>query len=273
VTLFLEALRCARLGPVLPLEPRGKNPLARLVRHGVGHATTDYEVLRDWWGRAPDANVGIACRDLLVVDVDVRHGGDAELALLLAEHGPFPRTPTARTGSGGTHVLFRRPAWPLLAKLRTGVDLVHGARRYIVAPPSLHPCGERYRWTTPPSVPAADAPEWLVAMARRPEPMPVGVPRLDTPSDERMRRARAYAAVLDPAISGQHGHDTTFRVAVRVARGFALSEDEALAVLAPWNASCRPPWNERDLRRKVREALEHGDLPMGALLERERRVA
>jgi hypothetical protein len=260
--------------PVLPLEPRGKNPLAKLVRHGVTHATTDLDVIRDWWRRAPNANIGIACRDLLVVDVDVRNDGEAELMLLLPGPGALPRSPTQRTGTDGWHYLFRRPDAPLAGKLARGVDLVHGARRYIVAAPSIHPSGGLYRWTVQPSALLPDAPRWLVDLARRPEPAPVSIPRLDTPSDERVRRARAYAARLDPAISGQHGHDVAFRACVRVARGFALPEDEALAVLAPWNATCKPPWSERDLRRKVRQALEHGELPVGALLERgERRVA
>lgn len=269
--LLRAALRYAALGwPVVPLEPCGKNPRARLVRHGVAHATTDDLVIRDWWSREPRANVGIACRDLLVVDMDPRNDGEAELALLLARHGSFPKTPTARTGSGGLHVVFRRPTLPLVGKLGRGVDLVHGARRYIVAAPSVHPCGERYRWLTLPSATPADPPGWLLEMARRPVPEPTNTPRLDTSSTERVRRARAYARALDPAISGQHGHDTTFRAAVRIARGFALTENEAFAVLAEWNATCRPPWSERDLRRKIQQALEHGELPMGAMLDRER---
>jgi hypothetical protein len=268
------ALAYAAIGwPVLPLEPRGKNPLARLAPHGVAHATTDVDVLREWWGRSPNANIGLACRELLVVDVDPRNGGDAELERLERQHGALPMTPMARTGGCGLHFFFRRPAEPLTAKLSRGVDLVFGPRRYVCAAPSVHASGNRYVWATPPSVALAEPPAWLLDMARRPVAPPPSTPALATPRDERLRRARAYARALDPAISGQHGHDTTFRVAVRVARGFALSEDEALAVLAEWNLTCQPPWSERDLRRKVRQALERGELPIGALLERERRVA
>ena len=35
-------------------------------------------------------------------------------------------------------------------------------------------------------------------------------------------------------------------------RGFDLSADEALDVLADWNARCQPPWPEQDLMNKVR---------------------
>jgi hypothetical protein len=258
---------------LLPLEPGGKNPLARLVPHGVAHKTRDVDVWREWWGRSPSANIGIACPDLLVVDVDARNGGDAELERLERQHGTFPTTPTARTGGCGLHFLFRRPTEPLGGKLCRGIDLVHGARRYIVAAPSVHASGNRYVWLTPPTVPLAEPPAWILQMARRPVTAPVAAAALAAPRDERLRRARAYARALEPAVSGQHGHDMTFRVAVRVGRGFALSEDEALSVLAEWNLTCQPPWSERDLRRKVRQALERGELPIGALLERERRVA
>lgn len=275
VVVIRAALKYASFGwPVLPLEPKGKAPLAKLVRHGVAHATTDARVITEWWQREPRANVGIACHELLVVDVDPRNGGHAEMVRLVAAHGPLPdETPTAHTGSGGTHVLFHRPACKLAGKLGPGVDLVHGARRYIVAAPSIHPSGGRYRWIVPPPGWLADAPDWLVAMARPVAPTPAPA-RLDTPATERVRRARAYARSLDPAVSGQHGHDATFRAAVRVARGFALSEDEALSVLATeFNPRCKPPWSERELRRKVRQALEHGELPLGALLDRDRWVA
>ena len=45
-------------------------------------------------------------------------------------------------------------------------------------------------------------------------------------------RARHYVAAIPPAISGQHGDVHTFRVCCRVVRGFALADDEALAVSA-----------------------------------------
>ena len=51
-------------------------------------------------------------------------------------------------------------------------------------------------------------------------------------------RAR-YLAAVPPAIAGQHGDVHTFRVCCRLVRGFALDDDEALAVLGGWNARLR----------------------------------
>jgi hypothetical protein len=69
-----------------------------------------------------------------------------------------------------------------------------------------------------------------------------------------LERARRYLATLPPAISGQRGHDATFKAACRLVHGFALAEDEALTLLGEWNQCCQPPWSEGDLRHKVRSA-------------------
>jgi hypothetical protein len=267
ISLGRHAERLARtLGAVLPLEPRGKAPLARLARHGVANATTDPHVVVEWWLRAPNANIGLVCGRLLVIDVDPRNNGDAELALLLATHGNFPRTPRARTGSGGEHIFFRRPSVELSAKLAPGIDLVHGPRRYVVASPSMHACGRRYEWLVRPHCVLAEPPGWLLDSATPRYPTPVALSAGVETSNDRVRRARAYVATIPPAVSGQDGHRQTFRAAVLVVRGFALTQEEALLALAAWNRSCVPPWSAADLQRKIYEAFNRGALPWGALL-------
>jgi len=94
--------------------------------------------------------------------------------------------------------------------------------------------------------------------------------RLHVVGDQVMARARAYLAQMPPAISGAHGHDVTFAAALRLTRGFRLSEDHAFALLSEWNQSCQPPWSDRDLRRKVEQAARHGRAPDGWLADRRR---
>jgi hypothetical protein len=81
-----------------------------------------------------------------------------------------------------------------------------------------------------------------------------------------MKRVRRYLARVPPAIAGQHGDVHTFRVCCRLARGFALEDDEALRVLSEWNARCQPPWTERELQDKLRRARRYGREPIAALL-------
>ena len=75
-----------------------------------------------------------------------------------------------------------------------------------------------------------------------------------------MDRAAKYVAKMDPAISGQHGHDRAFHTACVLVRDFDLTVDEAWPVFCEWNTTCQPPWSERELRRKLDQAdKEPGD--------------
>ena len=70
-------------------------------------------------------------------------------------------------------------------------------------------------------------------------------------------RVRKYLEKCEPAISGQHGHDTLFRAACALVHGFALDPESACPFLAEYNTRCEPPWSEYDLRRKLAQALTH----------------
>lgn len=73
-----------------------------------------------------------------------------------------------------------------------------------------------------------------------------------------IRRARHYLAKVEPAISGQGGHNRTYKAACRVMELFDLSVDEALPLLREWNETCQPPWTERELRHKLEDAAKNG---------------
>lgn len=102
-----------------------------------------------------------------------------------------------------------------------------------------------------------------------PPPAAAPVPSPRAPSRpavlDLVERARRYLAHVEPAIAGQHGDLHTFRVCCRIVRGFGLTHAEALAVLTDWNARCRPPWTEPELRTKIEHAHRHGREPVGAL--------
>jgi DNA primase RepB-like protein len=80
-------------------------------------------------------------------------------------------------------------------------------------------------------------------------------------------RAEKYLAAVPPAVAGQHGDVHTFRVCCRLVRGFALSDHQAVTLLAAWNARCEPPWTERALIDKLAHARRYGREPIGGLLE------
>ena len=81
-------------------------------------------------------------------------------------------------------------------------------------------------------------------------------------------KARRYVASIPGAVSGENGHNQTFSVAITLVHGFALPEADAWTILNEYNATCSPPWIERDLRHKMDSALKatNHTKPKGHLL-------
>jgi len=75
--------------------------------------------------------------------------------------------------------------------------------------------------------------------------------------DRALQRATGYLAACPGAVSGQGGHDTTFRIACHVGPGFNLSPAECLHLLVTiYNPRCEPPWSIKELEHKVLDAYK-----------------
>ena len=153
---------------VLPFRAGDKRPLVAWTEY-QRRRPTEAEV-QAWFLETPNANVGIvtgAISGLIVLDIDPAHGGDESLRRLEREQGPLPRTVEAVTGSGGRHLYFAHPGGLVHNRVGifTGID-VRADGGCVVAPPSLHHSGQRYRWASahePENCPLAPLPSWLVA--------------------------------------------------------------------------------------------------------------
>lgn len=148
--------------------------------HGHLDATTELAEIAALFGdswRTPNIAVSCAPSGIVVVDVDVRNGGDETLGALEHKHGPLPHTPRVLSGSGdgSTHYYFSADAaarYPIA--LGPGVDVKH-AGGYVLLPPSRHASGRTYRWdlgasltdTTP-----APAPTWMTLGGSGASPRP-----------------------------------------------------------------------------------------------------
>src|SRR5260370_16132888 len=65
----------------------GKHPR---TAHGFKDATTDTHIVRTWWKKWPNANIGIATgteSGIVVLDIDSRHDGFASLLDLERRYG------------------------------------------------------------------------------------------------------------------------------------------------------------------------------------------
>jgi hypothetical protein len=91
------------------------------------------------------------------------------------------------------------------------------------------------------------------------------------PYDRRLERARRYLATMPGGIQGSGGSTTTFKAALAMVRGFGLEPDDALRLLLEvHNPMCAPPWSERELQHKVRQAHQRARVPFGAIADRGR---
>lgn len=121
----------------------GKHP--RLM-HGLRDASTDEQQIHSWWRMWPQANLGVVTGVVMdVCDIDTEQG----LAALLELLGDQGLTgPSVATGSGGWHTWVAPTGLGNRVGLLPGVDW-RGRCGYVVAPPSLHATGRRYRWSRP----------------------------------------------------------------------------------------------------------------------------
>jgi hypothetical protein len=115
---------------------------------GIRGATTRLRDVLDWWEDDPDANIGIATgTGLLVIAVDPeRHGSLDALPI-----NPIPLTGLVNSGNAGWHLYFTYNKNILMNSqqdaLGPGLDLLADGS-YVVAPPSMHPSGQRLAWTS-----------------------------------------------------------------------------------------------------------------------------
>lgn len=177
--------------PVFVLNPRSKEPHGLLAPHGFKSASTDPDTIKRWWGECPDANVGIAIPEhLMVIDVDPRNGGDVTWAELSKGRTVETMTSVSGRGDGGFHLWLQRIEGPIKSKLGSGVDVKVGGKGYIVAPPSIHPdSGKPYTWESDGD--QAQPHGWLAEVVAKPPPpkpslavVPVVGSGTDRPGDD-----------------------------------------------------------------------------------------
>jgi hypothetical protein len=133
--------------------------------NGLRGATTDLAEIEAWWQRWPNANVAIRTGDvsgLVVIDIDRRGGGDRTLAEIVRQHERLPKTLAVQTGDG-VHLYFQHPGRQVpndaSRRLGPGID-IRGDGGYVLAPPSRHHNGRRYRAINE-TVSVAPMPPWL----------------------------------------------------------------------------------------------------------------
>lgn len=248
------ALALAERGfKIFPIKPLAKSP--PLIQDWPANATNDRAIVDTLWRQWPDANIGIHCDGLIVLDVDVAKGGKETLQFLEMTYG-LDRTLRSITPSGGYHIFYKgRNVGNGVNVLGAGIDIrSHGG--YVVAPGSTLPTG-RYRFEA--DVEIATAPEWLVhKLSKSPGSEQAKNVTVEDASDEAVNRASQWLTLQPPAIEGQGGDHHTFATICGL-RDFGISAEQAALLIAEWNVRCQPPWDEHDLITKIRNAYKYAE--------------
>jgi hypothetical protein len=203
MTLLEHAIGYAKRGAlVFPLNA-DKTPA---TERGFYDGTTEPATIEAWWQRNPNSLIGVRIpADIVVLDIDPRHGGDVVWRAMEQAYGTIDigRQHHSGRNDGGFHAWFKHPGGKLSTKAITewaerngvasytdkgkptcGIDILHHEYRYSILPPSPHPAtGQPYEWDNQgkPGV----MPPWLAAMLEPPAPAPPKPqrPRLDTDGD------------------------------------------------------------------------------------------
>ena len=113
------------------------------TRRGVLDATTDEKIIRRWWTRDPNMNIGIALAASGLIAVAPDNPEVHEEFLSKGLGSPLWVTQSGG-GPGHMHYFYTRPESCALARINRAGEYDIQSDGYVVAPPSLHVSGRRY---------------------------------------------------------------------------------------------------------------------------------
>jgi len=221
---------------IFPCKSNGKSPL---ISGWQEKASSDKEVIENWWKQYPDANVGVVTgkdANLVVVDVDVKNnaGGMESVRQLQNECGEFD-TRTVRTPSGGLHYYFSYPQGVDTLKnrgnLMPGIDIRADGGLVIAPGSSIN--GKAYEFE--------DEAKEIVELPQK---------LLEILTSDR-RTHKEYEIAASDVISGvEQGNrnNSIFRLASKL-RGDDIPRDIAASQIVLAAQNCTPPLSKAEALR------------------------
>ena len=240
-----------------------------IVSNRPPHVTCRENVIRAWWQRYPDANIGVWLRrsGLICIDVDVDDGkrGREQIAALEKKYGPMPRTCHQRSASGGEHFIMRDP-WGdptstdrVVAHLDGHKHVDVKSNGYVLLAPSKTASGE-YRWKTEGHTSPMPS-RWVDALNRaivRTKPEGVGdVEAWRESVDTGFDRATLPAMLNELASRAGRTEATTMQAIVLVFEKAGYGLDEGTPILdVHYNQRRATPYDARGLDRQIQRVGE-----------------
>lgn len=244
ITPYQAAIRYINMGlAVFPVVYKSKIPL---TENGCKDATTDAAIVKAWWQKYPNANIGIATGmksgGLFVIDLDIDENkginGYESLRDWEKEHEELPDSWQAITGRGGYHLFYKSTKnISNRAGILEGVD-IRGEGGYIVAPPSVHQNGNKYEWEQDPDeFSLLDANETIYKLL------------------EQEKNKSEHFELPQVVVSGKR-NETMFRFACSLqAKGLPDIAIEA-SVIAVNKKNCQPPLDDKEVQQIISSVLK-----------------
>jgi len=238
---------------VIPCYPGTKVPMVKWKQYQEELPTE--ELIHEWFEGTRN-NLALICTGMVLFD-----GETAEKAeVILRECGDTPYK--VRSGGGGIHLGYRRRKGSVLTnQVRIkGLEIdIRTNGGLAMLPPSVTKKGQ-YEWLTQGLLPIAELPVANIGWTRERTKKQVKSLVVESSDDLMVIRARAYLATVEGAVSGQNGHNKTFRVACKLTHpypiGFGLTIAQAWPLIKEWNEQCEPIWSDRELLHKLEDALK-----------------
>jgi putative DNA primase/helicase len=219
------------LAPI-PLKDRSKAPKLPKGHPFLGRKATEEEFARFDFRH----NIGVVTgkvSGIIVLD-------DDDDGKTLHEHGwHTPATPTVKTKRGHQYY-YRCPegGFPTFDVV-PGTLEVRADGAYVVAPPSVHPSGDRYEWViSPDDAELADPPAWLIEQAR-------------------VRGRKMHAEDVGEVITNGSRNKTLFSIAGTLRRRGLDEASIAAALLGINAAKCETPLPEDEVRKIAASATRY----------------
>ena len=217
---------------VIPIRPNDKIPLESWDRYQRERAGENE--VNSWLEKWPNMNVGIVTgkiSNLVVFDIDPRHGGDPSIFRKY-------RTVECLTGGNGVHFYFKYPAEsPIKSKagVLPGVD-VRADGGLVVAPPSIHSSGRKYTWN--------------LEAGREVKPLPSELIEMINGSKSGVIQKTTFDSSVLGGVSEGGRNNTAASVIGKILKRYYEGEweSEAWPLVMAWNEKNNPPLSVAELR-------------------------
>lgn len=217
---------------ILPVRPDEKRPYMNNWLQYT-HVRADRDTVDNWFNNLSGAGVGLVTGKVSgVVVLDVENDCPIPIEDLLRK---YPTNLYSRTGSGGYHLFYTYPH--NVGRISNRVRIFEGADLradggFIVLPPTMHACGNRYEWVS--RGPMGAFPREL----------------LDMQSSPRQEEGDGWIAEALRGVSEGGRNDTCARLAGYFFKK-GLEGDIVEALLQEWNERNDPPMPAREVTTTV----------------------